>query len=150
MYRVEKESMRSSRSRPVSCHFCRLRKLKCSREFPCTNCTSRGKTCQLYPTPPLPVSPQSQVDESPQIGNIDVLARLRRLEEIVLGNGLESTSQGWANHQTASLPSPPAQKPRDMNHPYMIHEGQSSAAAVTWVEGEITAPGSSVSLLSTN
>ncbi|KJR81438.1 uncharacterized protein SPSK_01018 [Sporothrix schenckii 1099-18] len=30
-----------------SCEFCRVRKLRCSRPLPCTNCVSRGKTCVM-------------------------------------------------------------------------------------------------------
>ncbi|KAI9039781.1 uncharacterized protein KD926_009124 [Aspergillus affinis] len=64
----------SSRQRPVSCQFCRARKLKCNRQLPCGNCTSRGIFCQLYSQPPT--------DES--VTDQDVLERLRRLEELVL------------------------------------------------------------------
>lgn len=38
----------SREPRPVSCHFCRRRKLRCSRQFPCDNCSVRSITCQLY------------------------------------------------------------------------------------------------------
>ncbi|KAJ5467561.1 hypothetical protein N7475_005313 [Penicillium sp. IBT 31633x] len=91
MPRVEKNRVRSSRSRPVSCHFCRSRKLKCSRIFPCSNCTSREKTCQLYPTPPPPASLDDQTDKSASNSHTDVLARLQRLEEIVIANGPASS-----------------------------------------------------------
>lgn len=140
MSRIEKNSAKSSRSRPVSCHFCRLRKLKCSRQFPCSNCTSRGTTCQLYPTPSSP-SLQNDLEELPATSNPDVLARLRRLEEIVIGHGKASTPPEQAPTQAPSVPSPST---RQFEHPYMIHKGQSSAAAVNWLEGEITSPGSTV------
>ena len=142
MHRVEKERVRSSRSRPVSCHFCRSRKLKCSRIFPCTNCTSRSKTCQLYPDTVLPATPQYQTEELSSNDRTDILARLRRLEEIVITNGPTSSRSGQATTQASSLPSPPVQKP---NQPYMV-EGQPSAAAVTWLEGEITSSGPTVGL----
>lgn len=144
MHRVEKERVRSSRSRPVSCHFCRSRKLKCSRQFPCSNCTSRGKTCQLYPTTTSPASPRYPADQLPSNDHTDVLARLRRLEEVVMTNGPASSPLGQDTTQASSLPSPPTLK---SNQPYIIHEGQSSAAAVTWLEGEITSSGSMVGLL---
>jgi hypothetical protein len=144
MYRIEKKAPRSSRSRPVSCHFCRSRKLKCSRQFPCSNCTSRGTTCQLYPTPSLSTSPQNEVEELPVDSNPDVLARLRRLEEIVVGTGKPSGPLEQAVTQAPSLPSPSTWR---SEHPYMMHQGQSSAAAVNWLEGEITSPGSTVDLL---
>lgn len=144
MNRVVKPSAKSSRSRPVSCHFCRSRKLKCSRQFPCSNCTSRGTACQLYPTVSSPDA-QSDKEEPPvnQSSNADVLARLRRLEEIVIGNGNPSGPLDRATIQAPSVPSPPT---RQFEHPYMMHQGQSSAAAVNWLEGEITSPGSTVGL----
>ena len=143
MHRVEKQRVRSSRSRPVSCHFCRSRKLKCSRTFPCTNCTSRGKTCQFYPDTLLPASTQYQTEELSSNDTADILVRLRRLEEIVITNGQASSPLGQTTTQASSLPSPPVPKP---NQPYMVDEGQPSAAAVTWLEGEITSSGSTVGL----
>jgi hypothetical protein len=69
--------------------------------------------------------------------NTDVLARLRRLEDIVIGGGL-----GQSPNQTASHPSSPARK---TDHPFTTQqEDSSSAAAVEWLEGEITSPGSTV------
>ena len=40
------------RQDPVSCSLCRSKKLKCSREQPCSNCTSRGVTCDFSPARP--------------------------------------------------------------------------------------------------
>lgn len=42
---------RLSRKGQFSCNFCRVRKLRCDRPLPCTNCRSRGKTCEFNPTP---------------------------------------------------------------------------------------------------
>lgn len=135
MYRVSKEHAKSSRSRPVSCHFCRTRKLKCSRQFPCSNCTSRGNECQLYPMSSH-LNPESPENPSNDF-NTDVLARLRRLEDIVIGGG-----PGQTLNQTASHPSSPARK---TDHSFTTQQGESSsAAAVDWLEGEITSPGSAV------
>ncbi|KAH8432485.1 Zn(II)2Cys6 transcription factor [Aspergillus melleus] len=72
----------SSRQRPVSCQFCRARKLKCNRQLPCGNCTSRGISCQLYSQPPTEESVTDQ----------DVLERLRRLEELVLRSHGQTTT----------------------------------------------------------
>lgn len=142
MYRVDKEYTRSMRSRPVSCHFCRTRKLKCSRQFPCSNCTSRGKECQLYPTfatQALSIhSDTKRLDNQAHDFNTDVLARLRRLEDIVIGSGT-----GQSPNQTASHASSPARK-ADRQCTSQQAE-TSSAAAVDWLEGEITSPGSTVS-----
>lgn len=43
------EGARSSRKGQSSCDFCRLRKLRCNRPLPCTNCVSRGKKCHFGP-----------------------------------------------------------------------------------------------------
>ncbi|KAG6091865.1 hypothetical protein E4U30_006235 [Claviceps sp. LM220 group G6] len=40
---------RKWRQQPIACQSCRRRKIRCSREFPCSNCTSRGIKCvQFY------------------------------------------------------------------------------------------------------
>ncbi|KAJ5748751.1 uncharacterized protein N7511_010447 [Penicillium nucicola] len=137
MYRVDKGLAISSRSRPVSCHFCRKRKLKCSRQFPCSNCTSRGKECQLYPilaAQSLPTLSDPQKSENTSVDfNADVLARLRRLEDIVIGESSQSPNQ------TGSHPSTPTHKTDHSIRSLQVES--SSAAAVDWLEGEITSPG---------
>ena len=42
-------SYRSNRKGHYSCDFCRVRKLRCDRPLPCTNCVSRGKKCSFVP-----------------------------------------------------------------------------------------------------
>ncbi|PLB48529.1 hypothetical protein P170DRAFT_387034 [Aspergillus steynii IBT 23096] len=64
----------ASRQRPVSCQFCRARKLKCNRQLPCGNCISRGIACQLY----------SQPSTGESVTDPHILERLRRLEDIVM------------------------------------------------------------------
>ncbi|KAH6953836.1 hypothetical protein BKA56DRAFT_604444 [Ilyonectria sp. MPI-CAGE-AT-0026] len=63
-------------SRPVSCHFCRDRKLRCSRVFPCTNCTARGVSCP-------PVQRAVSRKSSPPGIHPEVLRRLERLEALL-------------------------------------------------------------------
>ncbi|KAH8808802.1 hypothetical protein F5884DRAFT_793412 [Xylogone sp. PMI_703] len=36
---------RFRRQQPISCTFCRDKKLKCSQSSPCSNCLSRGLVC---------------------------------------------------------------------------------------------------------
>lgn len=43
---VAAPSDRSSFQQPVSCRFCRTRKLKCDRGHPCFNCASRKHECE--------------------------------------------------------------------------------------------------------
>jgi hypothetical protein len=40
-------SLRSRSKGQYACDFCRVRKLRCDRPFPCTSCRSRGKTCRM-------------------------------------------------------------------------------------------------------
>lgn len=66
------------RQRPVSCRFCRTRKLRCSRDFPCSNCVSRGIQCE----------PDQAIESAPSATTIlapdpELLGRIRKLEERV-------------------------------------------------------------------
>jgi hypothetical protein len=64
------------RQRPVSCRFCRSRKLRCNRESPCSNCVSRGVTCELENA----VRPPS---EAASTSESELLERIRKLERLV-------------------------------------------------------------------
>ncbi|KAL3494736.1 hypothetical protein BJX62DRAFT_26785 [Aspergillus germanicus] len=75
---------RSTRKRPVSCHFCRSRKLRCSRRFPCPNCTSRGISCELYASQPPETVSENNPNSSTDTTTANILARLQTLEDIVL------------------------------------------------------------------
>lgn len=68
------------RQDPVSCEFCRSKKLKCDRQTPCSNCATRGLSCHGQSTPQPRIS-QPRLDGD----GASVLARLKRLEDIVLG-----------------------------------------------------------------
>jgi hypothetical protein len=102
---------RQPRQRPVSCHFCRVRKLRCSREFPCSNCTSRGVQCQSQDPPRLtpavtttasvsrPIAKRG--DAPPTDREADILSRLERLEALLA----EKNNQTDSNTPTASTAS---------------------------------------------
>ena len=73
--------MRRHRLRPdpVSCQSCRLKKLKCSRAQPCSNCATRDIPCNFL------VPPRKQIDTTSTAQSISIiLDRLERLESIVL------------------------------------------------------------------
>ncbi|KAL4873659.1 hypothetical protein BDV12DRAFT_51062 [Aspergillus spectabilis] len=95
----------SSRQRPVSCYFCRSRKLRCSRRFPCPNCTSRGISCQLYTSQPIEIQAGDRLSGSTSVQNTDVLARLQRLEDIVLRKS--ETSRPYADADPETFPKSP-------------------------------------------
>lgn len=108
-----------SRQRPVSCHFCRSRKLRCSRQFPCSNCSSRGLSCQLYSAHPVAKSRQDASDPRSE----EILARLSRLEDLVLGkDGPARPRMGDAGER---LPS---------QTPFHLRNDRDSTADVDWLE----------------
>lgn len=98
-----------SRQRPVSCHFCRSRKLRCSRQFPCSNCTTRGINCQIHTSQALPVDSRPSKENESNDSNSELLARLQRLEDIVMRKGGEGSTEittfGGATSVQTSLPT---------------------------------------------
>lgn len=80
--------LKRRRQEPVSCQFCRSKKLKCDRQHPCSNCLARGLRCDGQLQPSHHVSPPIDVQ------NESILTRLKRLEDIVLGSSQAQTSLG--------------------------------------------------------
>lgn len=72
------QQQHGSRQRPVSCRFCRSRKLRCSREAPCSNCVSRRIHCDLEDVA-RPPAKTANASES------ELLERIRKLEALVDG-----------------------------------------------------------------
>jgi hypothetical protein len=66
------------RQRPVSCKLCRIRKLRCSREVPCSNCKTRGAHCELESYAVPPSSAATSTTSEP-----DLVERIRKLEQLV-------------------------------------------------------------------
>jgi hypothetical protein len=106
------ERRSAPRNRPVSCYFCRSRKLRCSRQAPCSNCLSRGISCTLQSFAAPNPSERSHITSSTQAparptsdsaSNSELLARVRLLEEVVLQQ-TEDTRHGRPRKR-----SPPAQ-----------------------------------------
>jgi len=93
------------RQRPVSCQFCRTRKLRCSRVAPCTNCVSRGIKCELeIPSRNSPVAPSAS--------DAELLERIRKLEALLesqksVRNELGTDGPESSNTQTHGSPLPP-------------------------------------------
>ncbi|KIW11166.1 hypothetical protein PV08_10466 [Exophiala spinifera] len=73
--------LKRPRQDPVSCQFCRSKKLKCDRQQPCSNCTTRGLPCNGQAQPR-----RENGSPSAEIDNLSILARLKRLEDIVMGS----------------------------------------------------------------
>ncbi|KAG5948247.1 hypothetical protein E4U59_002048 [Claviceps monticola] len=107
---------RKWRQQPIACQSCRRRKIRCSRKFPCSNCTSRGIKCIQFHepeepgepgTPPVVIQPEhasqfqlQQVQAVPDTlisllsggpasvlyPNVDFQARLDRLPDCISGS----------------------------------------------------------------
>nr|A0A411PQN2.1 RecName: Full=Agnestins biosynthesis cluster transcription factor AgnL11; AltName: Full=Agnestins biosynthesis cluster protein L11 [Paecilomyces divaricatus]QBG38877.1 transcription factor [Paecilomyces divaricatus] len=92
---LEKQSR--PRQVPTSCHFCRTKKLKCDRRFPCSNCRARRLSCVPFSDRSQAASldlpgagPSSTVSNEELSENINELkARLQRLEELISVNAEE-------------------------------------------------------------
>lgn len=107
---------RQPRQRPISCKLCRQRKLRCSRIFPCSNCTCRGVVCEhdgpvtapaprasaavnSNTNPPItvsaPIDDPMPVDEGERslapkdVPNAELLARLEKLEALIAAQNRE-------------------------------------------------------------
>lgn len=97
---------RTSRQRPISCHFCRVRKLRCSRQFPCSNCTSRGVPCREPQDPPPVSRPAVRKTSSPASAESDILSRLERLESLLAVRNKDPAPDTASQKEPAVTSSP--------------------------------------------
>lgn len=77
------------RQEPISCKLCRLKKRKCDRKHPCSNCITRNIPCERDGSLPAirahkGSSPSSLPESSGGGSNSAVLAKLERLEHLIL------------------------------------------------------------------
>lgn len=95
--------LRGSRQQPpMSCQSCRSRKLRCDRDNPCANCTSRGIPCQRAQTTTATRPPSSL---SPSASTQLLLKRLEAIENVISLQP-ERVNQCQANQdQPATLPN---------------------------------------------
>jgi hypothetical protein len=95
------------RCRQISCQFCRTRKLRCSREFPCSNCTSRGVPC-LEPQPQPQRNPPAHRPAAEKVTtpakHTDFLNRLERLETFLVVQNKRPES----GHEPSAVQQPTA------------------------------------------
>jgi hypothetical protein len=91
------QQTRVPRQRPVSCRFCRSRKLRCNRESPCSNCVSRGVACELENI----VRPPSGVTSSSES---ELLERIRKLERIIENQHIYHNETAKPHHPNPSTP----------------------------------------------
>lgn len=84
-----------ARPDPVSCQSCRSKKLKCNRVQPCSNCAARSIPCNFLVPPP-------------RESNAELIARIERLESIVLrqSGSFHTSSQVHLDVTSQQLLSP--------------------------------------------
>lgn len=80
----DKQQSHGNRQKPVSCRFCRSRKLRCSRVSPCSNCVSRGIRCELEDA----IGSLQGILREPEL-----LERIRKLEKLVENQKLQPTER---------------------------------------------------------
>lgn len=110
-----------SHPRPVSCGFCRTRKLRCSRIAPCSNCVARGIACDLE-------LPQAQPSNAPNTSeNFEILERLRRLENLLIAQKYEEREQNGPISASLRLPVVP--------QPVSTLQDVDTEKGITWLGG---------------
>ena len=90
------QEKQGARQRPISCRFCRSRKLRCSRESPCSNCVSRGIRCEVG-------NPVGSSPEARSSSDAALLERIRKLEDLLEKQNvqqIERTKQNFASPYT--------------------------------------------------
>lgn len=117
-----------SRRRPVSCRFCRTRKLRCDREVPCSSCTSRGIECEAERI--AKPNPRTSVNLNPV-----TIGRARRLEGLL---GRQNSELG--SSQDGNLPFPAHHQGGQNLSPEIDHLNDD----VAWLESIYNDKGSSV------
>ncbi|ETI29543.1 hypothetical protein G647_01996 [Cladophialophora carrionii CBS 160.54] len=99
--------LKRPRQDPVSCQFCRSKKLKCNRQSPCSNCSSRGLPCDGNSASHA----RRPLEATGDAGELSILARLKRLEDVVLGPPSESKLDGISASVSHGLPTKATSSP---------------------------------------
>ncbi|RMZ08299.1 hypothetical protein D0860_04709 [Hortaea werneckii] len=95
-----------TRQEPVSCDFCRRKKLKCDRTPSCSNCQARSITCIYQGSltkPHVAVAPYATSEAGLRAENTLIKERLQRLEQAVFG---QSDGNQAADSTFESQPAP--------------------------------------------
>lgn len=123
------------RQEPISCQFCRTRKLKCDRQSPCSNCSARGVVCQRARPAERPHREVKQtLPDTPGI-----LSRLEELENAVFGSNDR-------HPQTISTQLPSSPEIIQDDGANAVNEEHRTASK--WLEGVATREDSTVRYLS--
>ncbi|KAG0645374.1 transcription factor [Hyphodiscus hymeniophilus] len=108
------------RQEPVSCFWCRKKKLKCDRAYPCSNCRARKLACSSSSDPGEAYTGIDAANPSSSSQQIDELkSRLRKLEHLLT----EKTGSELVSPSTTLKPVPvPASPDTELEN------------TVTWIE----------------
>ncbi|KAK5957800.1 hypothetical protein OHC33_000989 [Knufia fluminis] len=89
------------RQDPVSCRLCRVKKLKCNRQNPCSNCVARNANCEFEPNQ---ATSTARIEHDAEPTNAAILSRLQRLEDMILrmNQNLPSTPDARSPRRTES------------------------------------------------
>ena len=68
------------RQDPVSCRLCRVKKLKCDRQNPCSNCVARNTNCEFEQNH---ATTTARIHQDAEPSNAAILSRLQRLEDMI-------------------------------------------------------------------
>lgn len=100
---------RRRRQNPVSCQLCRLKKLKCDRQQPCSNCSARHVSCQPATRHPTRATATSESGQAfPAVENSELQARLEKLEDAVFGKHDGRPPASTTSVSMSHMPSAPA------------------------------------------
>lgn len=89
-------SGQSDRRQKRSCVRCSRRKVKCDKQYPCSTCTKAQVQCVFFSPTPSRRHKRKYVNE-------DVVARLRRYEDLLKKNNIDtSTNDGWIHYGVES------------------------------------------------
>lgn len=112
---TKSEKVVRRRQDPVSCRLCRLKKLKCSRQSPCSNCVARNEVCE-FESNHATTSARIQQDVEPT--NAAILSRLQRLEDMILrmNQGFPSSPDSMASRKLDIDRIAPVMTPIEESH----------------------------------
>lgn len=146
---------RQPRQRPVSCHFCRVRKLRCSRDFPCSNCTSRGVSCREPQDPPRASAPAPRpITKKTATGasagekkekEADILSRLERLEALLAQQNKQPAIESQSSSTLPSISeADPPPRPRQDSQLALPLNVQNLTDDALWLDRTCLGPKASV------
>ncbi|GLA51545.1 hypothetical protein AnigIFM63604_008147 [Aspergillus niger] len=117
---------------PISCTFCRQKKLRCDRLQPCSSCTKRGLGCVYAQTPSS--APRRNGSTQPR----QLTQRIRQLEDLVVALQKGETPQRLENpdHLAHKSKDSPAASPETVTNSFgslrVDHTGMTYVSGAHW------------------